>query len=295
MQKIASPQELQAELKAVMAFIHHSEKPDRQVVAAKIRELADRVAGQKYAARFVPIEKAKKGDMVEIEYKKEKVTGKVVRVKKDGVVTVDVEKSRSNPGGHSDEDVGYVDVRVASELRELADGLGGKTASVGDLGRIVSTFVLKESNDLHKNVRAWLKHHLKGEKVALPDGRLDDEVHDLIYNWDGKTMKPLEAAYNSMMSRLKKDFPVKKAGDNTEMVDRLVDRVAASDPYPKLAAKARAMAEACQEVAAAADKAAKGENAAPVDNMAMRLNTYEAKFRLFTKALKAAEGWSPKD
>ena len=115
MQKIASPQDLQAELKAVMAFIHHSEKPDRQVVAAKIRELADRVAGQKYAARFVPIEKAKKGDMVEIEYKKEKVTGKVVRVKKDGVVTVDVEKSRSNPGGHSNEDVGYVDVRVASQ------------------------------------------------------------------------------------------------------------------------------------------------------------------------------------
>jgi len=68
----------------------------------------------KSAARFVPIEEAQKGDMVEIEAgrPKEKVTGKVVRVKKDGVVTVDVEKSRSNPGGHSNEDIGYVDVRL---------------------------------------------------------------------------------------------------------------------------------------------------------------------------------------
>jgi len=85
-----------------------------------------------------------------------------------------------------------------------------KHASVGDLGRIVSTFVLKESNDLHKNVKAWLKHHLKQEGVALPDGRLDDETHDLIYNWDGKTMKPLETVYKSMMRRLKKDYPAKK-------------------------------------------------------------------------------------
>jgi hypothetical protein len=78
----------------------------------------------KGAGRFVPIEKAKKGDMVQIEVgtpwprpgttKKEKVTGKVVRVKKDGVVTVDVERSSSNPGGHSNEDVGYVDVKLAS-------------------------------------------------------------------------------------------------------------------------------------------------------------------------------------
>ena len=44
MQKIATPRELQAELKALMAFVHHSTKPDRQVVAAKIRELAERVA-----------------------------------------------------------------------------------------------------------------------------------------------------------------------------------------------------------------------------------------------------------
>ena len=45
MQKIASPQQLQAEIKAIMAFVHNSEKPDRQVVASKLRELANRVVG----------------------------------------------------------------------------------------------------------------------------------------------------------------------------------------------------------------------------------------------------------
>jgi hypothetical protein len=48
MQKIASPTELQAELCGLIAFIHgHGPdgKPDRRVIASKLRELADRVAG----------------------------------------------------------------------------------------------------------------------------------------------------------------------------------------------------------------------------------------------------------
>ncbi len=73
----------------------------------------------KAAARIVPLHEAKKGDMVEIEVgtpwpgrssQKEKVTGKVVRVLKDGGLTVDVERTRDNPGGHSNEDVSYVEV-----------------------------------------------------------------------------------------------------------------------------------------------------------------------------------------
>lgn len=47
MQKIASPQELQAELKSILAFVHgHGPdgKPNRSVVAGKLRALADRVA-----------------------------------------------------------------------------------------------------------------------------------------------------------------------------------------------------------------------------------------------------------
>ncbi len=50
MQKIASPNELQAGLKALIATIHgHGPegKPDRQVVASKLRGLADRVAAKK--------------------------------------------------------------------------------------------------------------------------------------------------------------------------------------------------------------------------------------------------------
>jgi len=48
MQKIASPQELQAELRSLMAFIQgHGPggKPDRDVLAGKLRDIADRVAG----------------------------------------------------------------------------------------------------------------------------------------------------------------------------------------------------------------------------------------------------------
>jgi len=62
MQKIASPQELQAELKAIMAFVHSSEKPDRQVVAAKIRELANRVVGRQIGVtKLIPsVERAER-------------------------------------------------------------------------------------------------------------------------------------------------------------------------------------------------------------------------------------------
>lgn len=50
MNKIASPTELQAELRSLVAHIqaHGPEgRPDRQVVAAKLRDLADRVAAAK--------------------------------------------------------------------------------------------------------------------------------------------------------------------------------------------------------------------------------------------------------
>lgn len=44
MNRIASPRDLQAELHALMTFIRASEKPDRQVLATKLVELADRLA-----------------------------------------------------------------------------------------------------------------------------------------------------------------------------------------------------------------------------------------------------------
>jgi len=54
MRKIASPQELQSEIHAIMAYIQGPGKPERRVVAAKLRELADRVASGKEAALVIP-------------------------------------------------------------------------------------------------------------------------------------------------------------------------------------------------------------------------------------------------
>ncbi len=46
MKRIAAPQDLQAELLSLRAFIHHSEKPDREVIASKLHDLAFRVNGR---------------------------------------------------------------------------------------------------------------------------------------------------------------------------------------------------------------------------------------------------------
>lgn len=46
----------------------------------------------------------KKSDLVEVSYRGETVVGKVVRVKKDGLVTVDL------TGKHTNEDVGWIDI-----------------------------------------------------------------------------------------------------------------------------------------------------------------------------------------
>jgi hypothetical protein len=75
----------------------------------------------KTAKQITPLAEAKKGDFVEVTYKGEKVTGKVYHVKVDGTITVDVEKTRDNPGGHSDEDVSLVDIRVSKKAR-FAEG-----------------------------------------------------------------------------------------------------------------------------------------------------------------------------
>lgn len=223
MQKIASPQELQAELRRILASTEGPERPSREALAFDLNELADRIAGKKVA------------------------------------------------------------------------GMGA-----ADFSRMVASFMLKESNDLHKSVKAWLKPHLKGESVALPDGRLDDVVHDLIYDFDGKTAKAAVDSYKSMMRYLKSEFSAKgkKASDDDmaeRLVDRVVDRVAADNPYKKLAARADDLIRVCQEVSTTARDAVNESNrgaVARVDNMARQSRMYEAKFNLFAKALKEAEGYS---
>lgn len=52
MNKIASPQELQAELRRLLAY-SQSPKPSREKLAAAMRGLADRVAGRDYAPVFI--------------------------------------------------------------------------------------------------------------------------------------------------------------------------------------------------------------------------------------------------
>jgi hypothetical protein len=45
MNKIATPQDFQAELRSISAFVQsHPDKPEREIVAAKLRDLANRVA-----------------------------------------------------------------------------------------------------------------------------------------------------------------------------------------------------------------------------------------------------------
>jgi hypothetical protein len=60
MHKIASPQDLQAEIHNILAFIRASERPSRQVIALKFRELADRVAADptKEGVKDGPLAKA---------------------------------------------------------------------------------------------------------------------------------------------------------------------------------------------------------------------------------------------
>lgn len=72
MNKIASPTELQAEIRSLLAFIHgHGPdgKPDRQVIAAKLHDLADRTAMEDlFAADGFSMEAA--GSVAEATFKK---------------------------------------------------------------------------------------------------------------------------------------------------------------------------------------------------------------------------------
>lgn len=70
--------------------------------------------------KTVPLQEAKKGDWVEIELgvpwprdpNKQKVTGRVVQIKKDGTKVVDVSRGwYTNPKGHPNEDVAYCEFK----------------------------------------------------------------------------------------------------------------------------------------------------------------------------------------
>ena len=76
MDRIASPRDLQAELQSIRAFVHASERPDREVVASKLRDLANRVA----AATPVDVLPWSRNDHVPIEDPRRDPTGEWVIV-----------------------------------------------------------------------------------------------------------------------------------------------------------------------------------------------------------------------
>lgn len=125
------------------------------------------------ASALTPLEEAQKGDMVEIEVgspwpsssTKEKVTGKVVRVRKDGVLTVDVGKSRSNPGGHSNEDVAYVDVHRKKSAAGQVTAEVPKDINLPRLERIVAS-IEKEAKDMRVAFEKY-KHEPERMKPQL--------------------------------------------------------------------------------------------------------------------------------
>ncbi len=112
MEKIASPQELQSEIRSILAYVHHSEKPDRQVVAVRLRELADRVAGE--GRSF--------GDLLKAKYRGVKYDAKTGRGTADaGLVQIGFSES-------SNDDVVQVelkDIRFKLPAKEAFDVVVG--------------------------------------------------------------------------------------------------------------------------------------------------------------------------
>ena len=131
--------------------------------------LSEHKAYGKQASAPVAIENAKKGDLVTVTYKGEKVTGKVVRVKVDGAVTVDLS------GKHSDEDVGYVEFKAPK----------GKQASVktaAGSGAANAAF-LRQSPLKNKILQAVAKHYNTSVSAML--GELTDPDAEAVYEYIG--------------------------------------------------------------------------------------------------------------
>jgi len=147
--------------------------------------------GKQAASAPVPLERAKKGDSVTVTYKGEKVTGKVVRVKVDGTVTVDLS------GKHSDEDVGYVDFKAPK----------GKQASVGRTAMdFPSEEALKQYLRDHPNAdrkkhrvrkdTTYEKHHAKVESAVT------DKFNDVTSHLSDAGLSEDEAFGDREMSAL---------------------------------------------------------------------------------------------
>jgi len=155
MQKIASPQELQAEIRAIMAFVHASEKPDRRAIASKLRELADRVAasGPTFKVKDVGSGEAKgKGEHIEVE-----ISGTVGRIEVKG------ELRRVSLG------LDEITPRLVSRQVTLNRADGSGKAVPSGAKRKVEQALLKKLQEMQ---RAYSKK--KGKQAA---GRMKFRVH----------------------------------------------------------------------------------------------------------------------
>jgi len=113
----------------------------------QLEEIADQweankdVVKDKTAAKVVPLAEAKKGDRVEFTYKGEKLTGKVFRVKKDGVVSIDPESDDVNDGA-------LIDVRPPKKTA----GAGAEFQKANPAITDEQVKIIDEMHDKHKDV-----------------------------------------------------------------------------------------------------------------------------------------------
>lgn len=95
-----------------------------------------------------------------------------------------------------------------------ADDVRTRIASAADFSRVVSAWLLNNEGDqLHKNVASLLKNAFKRAGLNVPEGRLQEEAHDLIYNFDGKTDKAAKDAWDSAMKGAERTYGGKSASD----------------------------------------------------------------------------------
>jgi len=145
----------------------------------------------KQASAPVAIEKAKKGDSVTVTHKGEKVTGKVVRVKADGTVTVDLS------GQHSDEDVGYVDFKIPKGKQASIEHTAMDFPSEAALKQYLRDHpgADKKKHKVRKDT-TYEKHHAKVEEAVK------DKFNDVTSHLSDTGLSEDEAFGDSEMASL---------------------------------------------------------------------------------------------
>jgi len=175
MKKIASPQELQSEIRSILAFIHgHGPegKPARQVVADKLRELADRVAG--YGFEVAPASSVEVGDfLVEQDGSMLEVTD----IQRSGSTVTFVTKGSGMIGMMRPTRVrATTKVRVRRRRAELADRLavGQELLPPSKAASAEKAFEYELLPWLANQIGAVLKNTLDKQMLGIQKGKWPD-------------------------------------------------------------------------------------------------------------------------